>query len=65
MFLHISLLSDDFSNLRTEALLASQPLDQAEFSGPTGRCVTRKRSMNKNIFNENKKTNLTTDLPLF
>ena len=37
MFLHISLLSDDFSSLRTEALLASQPLDQAEFSGPTGR----------------------------
>ena len=28
-------------------------------------CVTRKRFMNKNIFNENKKTNLTTDLPLF
>ena len=37
MFLHISLLSDDFSSLRTEALLASQPLDRAEFSGPTGR----------------------------
>ena len=42
MFLHISLLSDDFSSLRTEALLASQPLDQAEFSGPIGR-VSREK----------------------
>ena len=28
-------------------------------------CVTRKRYMNKNIFNENKKNNFTTDLPFF